>query len=253
MMTEITTAWISHIRWMNGWDALESAAALGTPRVWLVNTPDAHKRFSDDRYQGILNEHELQRAARFHQATHAARFETARILLRLLMARSTTADPKAIGFTDGYHHKPFLSMPEDTNIEFNVSYTENRAMIGLASGYPVGIDIEWLHRPLDIQDMLEACFSDNEIAFITSHKESMIYRFFTLWTRKEAILKLTGEGIGEHLPRFEVLDGACMADRSITGEHSPDRIYLYSFPVTDQYIGSFATPKPVADVAFYVL
>src|SRR5690606_33277913 len=104
-----------------------------------------------------------------------------------------------------------------------------------------------------IDDMLMACFSPEEIKFITARKDDMRHRFFTLWTRKEAILKLTGEGIGEHLPYFDVLDGTCVTKKRTIGGNTPDKIYLYSFRIDDDYLGCYAVPEPLEGISFFRL
>src|SRR5690606_33945398 len=128
------------------------------------------------------------------------RFKAAHTALRLLLGYATASDPAAVRFKKAHHNKPILEVPVDADIQFNLSYTENGAIIGLDTRQPIGVDIEWSQRPLAIETMLDACFSTDEIAYICAQPSEMHRRFFTLWTRKEAILKLTGEGIGEHLP-----------------------------------------------------
>ena len=199
--TVITSTWLDPVRWADGWGILKGSHEISHPSIWVINPAATHLQLAD-QYENILSTEEIARGNRFHQAAHIIRYKTAHATLRLLLSSSTASEPNVIRFARGHHHKPRLLDHPGSPIEFNLSYSENKAMIGMANGQPVGIDIEWLHRPLDINDMLSACFSEREIAFIMSPNEDMHRRFFTLWTRKEAVLKLTGEGIGEHLPYF---------------------------------------------------
>jgi len=248
--TAITSAWLEDVRWVDGWDVIQGAAEPSYPGIWVAD-PSATRLLLTNRYASLLSDEENTRADRFYQRAHAVRFKTAHILLRLLLAQLTATDPAVIRFEKGYHQKPTLASPR-ASAEFNLSYTENRLMIGL-DRQPLGVDIEWLSRPLDIDDMVKACFSDKEAAFITARGEGMLRRFFTLWTRKEAILKLTGEGIGAHLTAFEVLDGTCHTDKACIGIGPPDHIYLYSFAIGTDFIGCVATPAPVEPFSFYQL
>lgn len=250
--TVITSVWLNPIRWTDGWSVLQGTDKFCHPSIWGIDPAKTHLILAD-RYENILTSEEMARGNRFHQAAHAIRYKTAHTVLRLLLSSATSSDPTAICLTKGHHHKPRLQGHSDYPIEFNLSYSENKAVIGMASGSQMGIDVEWLHRPLDIKDMLHVCFSAREIAFITSQNEGMHHRFFTLWTRKEAVLKLTGEGIGEHLPLFEVLDGVSIAGKAIIGGQPPDAIYLYSFPIGHDFLGCFASSTPVDELFFYKL
>jgi len=250
--TRITSSWLPTIQWRNGWQALQAEAGIQQPSVWMVNP----KSFFDQvtrQVEPILSRDESTRAGRFYQADHALRFKAAHTALRLVLASAIHANPAELRFERGRHNKPGLASPANTGVQFNVSYTDRRAIIGLNASQPIGVDIEWAKRPLAIDSMLEACFSRDEITFICAQAEKMQQRFFTLWTRKEAILKLTGEGIGEHLPHFEVLDGERLAKKDIIGGTPPDEVYLYSFEAEAGYIGCFSSPKPLTECFFYRL
>jgi|GEM_PF-665741 len=250
--TLIISTWLHDIQWQDGWKAMQEDARIRQPSVWVID-PNRFFRRLPIHGEQLLSSDEIAKAVRFYQTDHALRFKAAHTALRLLLGYTTTSNPAALQFEKVHHNKPRLETPANTGIQFNLSYTENRAMIGVDSGQPIGIDIEWSQRPLDIETMLAACFSANEIAFICAQKGELRQRFFTLWTRKEAILKLTGEGIGDHLPHFEVLDGVHRAKKQVIGGQPPDNVYLYSFSVEEGFIGCFASPIPVSQCLFYRL
>ncbi|SKB55185.1 4'-phosphopantetheinyl transferase [Parapedobacter luteus] len=241
--TTVISTWLDETKWTDGWNIIQRGTQSGQPAIWVVDPSEANARLMG-QYANILSREEILRSERFHQPAHATRFKVAHALLRLLLANSTGTSANTVHFEKGHHNKPLLSAQASSAMEFNLSYTAHKVMIGTAP-HSIGIDIEWLQRPLDIEDMLTACFSTNEIAYIKSRTNDMLLRFYTLWTRKEAILKLTGEGIGEHLPHFEVLDGICEARKEVIGGQPPDRIFLYSFCIGDDFIGCVATPMPV--------
>lgn len=251
--TVITSTWLHNIQWQDGWKFIQEGGSIRQPSLWVINPEPFFQRLP--KYDGqLLSSDEIARAVRFHQMDHALRFKAVHTALRLLLGRTTTSDPTALWFEKGRHNKPRLKRPANTHIQFNLSYTENRAMIGLnSSGQPIGVDIEWSQRLLNIETMLKACFSANEITFICAKESEMHHRFFTLWTRKEAILKLTGEGIGEHLPHFEVLDGMYRARKQVIGRQPPDDVYLYSFSPEEGFIGCLASPIPITECFFYRL
>ncbi len=250
--TTIRSTWMDAPQWADGWAALNGTLEVPLPSLWLIDPLRAHTLVAS-RYRHILSEAESARAARFHHDAHRIRYQATHTALRVLLAKATQQDPATLRFVGEHHNKPRLSTDRDIPVSFNLSYTENKSMVALANGNAIGIDIEWLNRPIAIDDMLAPCFSAAEIDFITARHDGMRHRFFTLWTRKEAILKLTGEGIGEHLPFFEVLDGTCMAEKEIIGGHPPDTIYLYSFPIGNDRIGCYASTEPLVGLTAYQL
>ena len=251
--TTITSTWIASPRWAEGWPILNGAAPPPRPGVWVIDPEPAYAALGN-RSTHLLASNELARASRFVQPAHRIRYKATHTILRMLLAGSSgTDDAASLRFTAGHHNKPQLSNGNAGTPAFNVSYTEGKSIIGIADGPAIGVDIEWQHRPMVIDDMLPACFSPDEINYITADPGKMRSRFFTLWTRKEAILKLTGEGIGDHLPLFEVLDGESIAERRIIGGHPPERIYLHSFLLGDDYVACYAATSPLTELTVYQL
>lgn len=67
---------------------------------------------------------------------------------------------------------------------------------------PVGIDVQERKRS-NSDKIAERYFTEREKSFIRDNGEN---GFFTVWTRKEAYSKLTGEGIAEIIRGTEVID-----------------------------------------------
>jgi 4'-phosphopantetheinyl transferase len=77
--------------------------------------------------------------------------------------------------------------------------------IALVRGREVGVDIESLHRLDDWLLMARRIFSPRELGELRSLPEPQQRKaFFNGWTRKEAYLKATGEGLTDALPIIEV-------------------------------------------------
>ena len=84
---------------------------------------------------------------------------------------------------------------------------------------PIGIDIESVHRYNE--QLARYTMNDSEMEEILSSERPDI-AFTRLWTRKEAVLKLTGEGLRTNMK--DVLSGR----EDITTTVSPDERYVYS-------------------------
>lgn len=99
--------------------------------------------------------------------------------------------------------RPFL---EDTPLEFNLSHSENRAVIAFAWDRhlegALGVDIEWSLRRVEREALAKRFFTPEEFDFARHGPEP----FFKIWTRKEAVLKSNGVGLRVPLDSFQVLN-----------------------------------------------
>ncbi len=102
-------------------------------------------------------------------------------------------------FAFGEHGKPTLVGHPD--IHFNLSHCRE-AVACVVGSRPVGIDIESV-RPLK-ESLVRYTMSETEQQKIFG-AENPALMFTRLWTMKEASLKLTGEGLRDHLST--VLEG----------------------------------------------
>ncbi len=83
--------------------------------------------------------------------------------------------------------KPFIA---DTPIQFNISHSDH-CVAGIFDTFLVGIDVEKV-RDLPLQDFLNI-FTPEEQQDIDRYGKTAFFRY---WTRKEAISKAVGKGMG---------------------------------------------------------
>ena len=89
--------------------------------------------------------------------------------------------------------KPYFpTLPE---VHFNLSHCPE-AVACVMADEPIGVDIEAV-TPFDI-DVARHVLSDNELSLVLADQCPPI-AFMRLWTMKESLLKLTGEGISNDL------------------------------------------------------
>ncbi|HEV2393476.1 MAG TPA: 4'-phosphopantetheinyl transferase superfamily protein [Verrucomicrobiae bacterium] len=153
-----------------------------------------------------MSDDEIQRAGRFHFEQHRNRFIAGRGLLRAVLARYLCAAPKQIKFAYGTNGKPCLAKSTGgDNLEFNLAHSEDVALLAVTRTFPVGIDVERIRPMPDAAELVARFFSPRESAIFRGlPSEEQSSAFFSLWTRKEALLKATGEGIGHLLNQVEV-------------------------------------------------
>src|SRR5690606_23590533 len=109
-LTEIRSAWLTDMDWIDGQSALTGSTEINLPCVWLVNPANA-KRLLGTAIPTLLNDSEQSRANRFHQQQHKTRFEVAHTTLRTILGRILDTDPARLVFKKGHHGKPLLEIP----------------------------------------------------------------------------------------------------------------------------------------------
>jgi len=154
-------------------------------------------------FLALLSEPERERAARFHFDIHRRRYVVAHGSLRRILADELGVDPDGLAFSEGERGKPGL--PAHADLEFNLSHSASCALVALTRAAPVGVDVEE-RRPIEhAVTIARRYFSPAEIvAFDALPEPERIPAFYRCWTRKEAYLKATGEGLSLPLVGFDV-------------------------------------------------
>ena len=150
----------------------------------------------------ILSASECDRMMRFVKSDHQRDFVAARGTLRSCLAQYVDCDPKSLVFAYGSHGKPMLQdYPE---LQFNLSHSQGRALIGIARGRAVGVDLEEVREVPTMLAIAKRFFMPSEYEAIERVSGGLRSRvFFEYWTCKEAYIKATGVGLGQ-LGRLEI-------------------------------------------------
>ena len=153
--------------------------------------------------ESVLTPEEKERAARFRFESLRRSFVVTRGVLRCLLGRYSDVHPSRIRFNYGLKGKPALAPA--TGIEFNTTHSDGVAVFGFTLGCPIGLDLERIRPLSDIQQIAEHFFCSEEAAEIMSSRPDERERaFFHCWTRKEAYIKATGDGLSVPLDSFRV-------------------------------------------------
>lgn len=154
-----------------------------------------------EQLSALLNAEEQIRANRFRFAKDRSSFTICRGWLRLLAAHRLKRPVTEVSFTYGSKGKPSLS----GDISFSLSHSANWAVIAFAESGQIGIDIEPYRNYSNALKMATRFFTPTEISLLRNISNlERDRRFFDLWTRKEALIKATGEGLSIPLNRFVV-------------------------------------------------
>jgi 4'-phosphopantetheinyl transferase len=160
--------------------------------VWVAHLDPASGE--SPRRLEATSDAERDRASRFHRRVDAERYLIAHGALRLLLADYLTCNPLALRFGTQDNGKPFL---EGGGLEFNLSHSGALALIAVARSRQVGVDVEQVRPMPDLEGVAARVCTPGEIATLAALVEPHRERaFFAMWTRKEALAKATGGGIG---------------------------------------------------------
>lgn len=201
----------------------EIILADNTVCVFKIDVTHYYSQISD-RYQAILSEKELAKALRYVREADRKRYIADKYFLRSLLSGITSVPAREIEFNYTADKKPFVN-----GVEFNVSHSGNYVLTAIGSQV-VGIDIELQNLDFEFESLLPNNFSGDEIVFI----DGKAMNFYQLWTRKEALLKATGEGITNNLDKVPCLNPKVSRNKIM--------YELNSFNIDDNYIACLATP-----------
>jgi len=158
-----------------------------------------------ERLAQLLSPDEQQRAKRFYFERDRNHFIAGRGILRTILGRYLNQPPHQIQFDYSPRGKPTLatSNPNQT-LGFNLSHSQGLALYALSSTLKLGIDLEYLRPMPDAEKLAQRFFTPREYTAIqTLAGDQQQLAFFNGWTRKEAYLKATGDGLAK-LSEIEV-------------------------------------------------
>jgi 4'-phosphopantetheinyl transferase len=171
--------------------------------VWTVAADEAALVACLGAYDDLLSLAEAQRLKRFRQPADQVRFVLGRALARTMLSSLAALDRRTWRFRITAHGQPELDMTGDlARLRFNISHTSGLVACAAAVGCEVGVDVEWIERPLT-HDVADRFFSPREVADLRSLPAADQPRvFFDYWTLKEAYIKARGLGLAIPLDHF---------------------------------------------------
>jgi len=189
----------------------------------------------------LLSPDERARAERFQLPHLRERFCLGRGTLRVLLGIACSTPPEQIQFAYSAAGKPCL--PDFPEFQFNVSHSGDLWACIIVQGPPVGLDIERAKLLTDRITLARRFFSPAEYDQIERFPEpDRQAAFYRCWTRKEAYLKATGEGLSRGLATFTVSCGEEQVSE-IDDCGSGQRWFATSFTPAPGYTGAIVTPE----------
>jgi len=182
----------------------------------MIYLNDHIAQFDFEAALPLLSEQRREQALKFKFALGRQTCAAVYLLLREGLEKEYGITEAPV-FEYGEHGKPsIVGHPE---IHFNMSHCREAALCVL-SHQPVGVDVESIREYRE--SLVRYTMSDAEVRQIEQATRPEL-EFIKLWTRKEAVLKLSGSGIIDDMKH--VLEKTTSELTTVVG---PEARYVYS-------------------------
>ena len=215
--------------------------------VWAASL--AQPAASVHALESLLSLRELNRAERFRNEADRRRYVVAHGVLRRVLANYRQSDPRTLRFTIGENGKPALSDERGpTALRFNLSHTEDLALIAVTLGREIGVDVERVRPISELDSIVESYFTSRERDTLrTMEGTARRDAFYRCWTRKESYAKATGGDLSVALGGFDTMQSSGPADLPALGlPRDTSGWNLYELLPADGYVGAVAIDGPVS-------
>jgi 4'-phosphopantetheinyl transferase len=200
----------------------------------------------------LLSGDERVRAARLRTTELRLRFVAAHGAVRTILGGYLDCAPETIAFAATAEGKPFLA---NGSLAFNLSHSEALALCAVARSGQLGVDVERIRPVPDADEIVRRFFAPGEVREYTAlPPQERLRAFFSLWTRKEALVKAVGSGLRRPLDSFEVEltpAASCPALAFTSAEPVQPAFFLRAFSPAAQYAGAVALDDPIDSVELF--
>ena len=152
----------------------------------------------EEKLLSYLTEEEIIKSKDYKSEIAKINYLVSRAILNLSLKGLLEKEINDLRVKRDKNNKPYV---ENTlGLKFNISHTEDLVLLAF-SKREVGIDVEKINFKFEFKDILENCFTRDEIINIDNN----IISFYRYWTAKEAYLKCDGIGLIRNLKEIEII------------------------------------------------
>jgi len=185
----------------------------------------------------LLDTHERERMVRFRQPLDQARYLAAHALTRIVLGDALGSPAEVLTFDrtcrcGRQHGKPVLLQAGAPAF----SMTHSGQLVGVAlHTTPLGLDVEEIRPVSDLTSMAKHACSPAELG---AGAARTVEAFFSVWTRKEAVLKATGDGLSVPMSSVTLSPGRV---QEWTGDGNPGGpMWVHETAPTAGYVAAVA-------------
>lgn len=190
-----------------------------------------------------LSDSERELANRFKTDSARRMFIAARSGLREILGQYLAAAPSRIRFSHEANGKPRLA-DLTSDVRFNVAHSGVVALIVVARGCDVGVDVERLRKVERLEQIAARYFHPAEtVAILKQPSPERSSAFLRCWTGKEAVLKAIGCGVSGALDQFEAPIAAHQGvwiDVLLPSANQSKKCWLQSLELDAEYVAAVA-------------
>jgi 4'-phosphopantetheinyl transferase len=191
------------------------------------------------RLERTLSRSEHERAARYTASELRQRFAVRRGLLRWILSRYLDVAPDQVELRAAASGKP--EPVAGGLLRFSAASSGACTLVAVTLGREVGVDVERI-RAAAIEPVAARFFAAHEVAALRELAPPARERlFFSLWVRKEALAKATGEGLAA-LDTLDVPVSGCEGAYVTTA--SGERWSLHDVPLDEGHVAAVAASGP---------
>jgi phosphopantetheinyl transferase len=218
-----------------------------TVRVWTIDLDQPP--FVVDALRALLDETETSEVAARRDDTLRNRYAVAHGALRMILGATLNVAPDAVVIErsclrcgDPAHGKPRVA---GAAIDFSLSHAESYAVIAVAAGTRIGIDLEVIHPRSRLDALAQRVLSAEEHAdWLDVPSALQLRAFLERWTAKEAFLKATGTGIYVQLRDVPVEPAGWTITNFATPPDTVGRLAVEGEAVVTVHVEAWEPPAP---------
>jgi 4'-phosphopantetheinyl transferase len=192
-----------------GWGDANQIFNKSCLNIFLIDI-DHQLSHLDDLFS-LLSEYEKEASKKYRLIRDRQKFIVSKAIRRNILSKYLELDPQTLSFFINDFKKPYIISEEA--LYFSVSYSGQYIAMAFHSK-EIGLDIEILSNLFDYETILGQVFSKDERLSINEAPERT-KQFYTLWTRKEALIKATSQGIDDYFTDIPSLTGIHYLPKSI--------------------------------------
>lgn len=232
---------------------VEEVAGIGQHLRTRLQGPEYHAVIAVDVPEGEFDarllplssaEHEGLR--RHHHVMDRNRSLIARSTLRILLGTLIGVKPGDVDISRTANGKPFIA----SGPSLSISHSGALAVIALSGAADIGIDVEEIRRDDPVLPILAATLSPQEFSYISAQSDETL--LLRAWTRKEAVAKLSGEGLFSEFKEIEVLKGGGHEFHCLLYHKQRDiEVYGTDLDIRPDYRSALASTTLISKVTIY--
>jgi phosphopantetheine--protein transferase-like protein len=161
-----------------------------TASLWLL-AGSASKLCTTLELERHLSDDERRRVATFGNAERRAQYTVGRAVLRQLLSSLVGIPGDDLELELEASGRPRLHPKHQSSVTFSITHTRDLVCWALHPKAVIGVDVEAVHRPREVNSLAERFFHPCERAFVASAttQTAAQRRFLQCWTLKEAWFK----------------------------------------------------------------